>query len=288
MLWIRGILSGANPGEYRHNLNGQGLAVNHKKDFWFTTMVYKFALDQLLPQQCLCCGAIVRLQSLCDDCRLDLPWIDIACPQCGLPATSHEHCGSCLTRPPAFDRCIAPLMYQFPLPSLIARFKQRRRLSYGAALAQLLAIHLQQTLAEDELPDVIVPVPLHWWRKARRGFNQSELIADDCGCALGIAVDSQLLRRRHATPSQQSLGRRDRRRNLQTAFDIAPGRRNDTMPRHIALVDDVVTTMSTCDALARLLKQQGAVRVDVWALARTPELGPQRAPHSAGQTLGAC
>jgi len=245
-------------------------------------MVYKFALDQLLPQQCLCCGALVRGQSICDDCRLDLPWISIACPQCGLPATTREHCGRCQLRPPAFDRCIAPLQYQFPLPSLIARFKQRRRLSYGAALAQLLAIHLQQALAEDEMPDLIVPVPLHWWRKARRGFNQAELIADDCGRALGITVDSRLLQRRLATPSQQSLGRQARQHNLQTAFDIAPRRRSGMMPRHIALVDDVVTTMSTCDALARLLKQQGVMCVDVWALARTPELGRQTAPPSAG------
>jgi len=236
-------------------------------------MVYKFALDRLLPQLCLCCGAVSQSHSLCDDCRLDLPWTGNACPQCGLPATSSGHCGRCLLHPPAFDRCIVPLQYQFPLPSLIARFKQRRRLSYGAALAQLLATHLQQTLPVIELPELIVPVPLHWWRRARRGFNQAELIADDCGRALGITVDTRLLRRRYATPSQQSLGRQQRQRNLQAAFDITPQRRNGVMPRHVALVDDVVTTMSTCDALARLLKQHGVARVDVWAIARTPELG---------------
>jgi ComF family protein len=233
-------------------------------------MVYKLALDQLLPQHCLCCGASTRLQPLCEGCRLDLPWTGIICPRCGLPTSDGNCCGRCLSHPPAFDRCIAPLQYRFPLPSLIGRFKHQRRPAYGAALAQLLVTHLQQTLPGVEMPELIVPVPLHWWRRLRRGFNQAELIARDCGQALGIAVDTRLLRRVRATPPQQSLGRLDREHNLRNVFDIAPRRRHDQPPRHVALVDDVVTTMSTCDALARLLKQHGIGRVDVWALARTP------------------
>lgn len=251
-------------------------------------MVYKFALERLLPQYCLCCGAGPQSQPLCAGCHLDLPWICTACPQCGLPATSTEHCGRCLLHPPAFERCIAPLLYQFPLPSLILRFKQQRRLACGAALAQLLATHLQQTLSSHDLPELIVPVPLHWWRQMRRGFNQAELIAVDCGRALGISVDTRLLRRTRATPPQQSLGREDRRHNLQSSFAVATRQHAHPLPRHVALVDDVVTTMSTSDALARLLKMQGIERVDVWALARTPELLPRRAPLSVSQTWGAC
>lgn len=241
-------------------------------------MVYKLSLDDLLPPHCLCCGASARsqrpVQSLCDGCLLDLPWIGSACPQCGLPAPGDDLCGRCLSQPPAFDRCITPLQYRFPLPSLIGRFKQQRRLAYGAALAQLLANHLLQSVPRDELPELILPVPLHWWRRLRRGFNQAELIADDCSRVLDIAVDTRLLRRLHSTPPQQSLGRQDRQHNLRDVFAIAPQQRNVIPARHIALVDDVVTTMSTCDALARLLKQHGVVRVDVWALARTPALHP--------------
>jgi ComF family protein len=233
-------------------------------------MVYKHIVDRLLPPHCLCCaGPCHASRRLCDDCIADLPWTGACCRQCGLPAAGNDRCGRCLAQPPAFDRCVTPLWYQFPVPSLLGRFKHQRRLAEGAALAGLLAAHVQRHVAADQRPDLLVPVPLHWWRQLRRGFNQAQLIAEDCGRKLGIAVDARLLHRRIATPSQQSLGRRQRRRNLQAAFEA--GRPAAPVVRHVALIDDVVTTMATCDSAARVLKRLGVARVDVWALARTPE-----------------
>lgn len=248
---------------------------------WAVNKVIGFGRHSLLPQCCLCCGGGAE-KALCEACHIELPWITRACPHCGIgvlvgmdeDAASATPCGRCQQQPPAFDRCIAPLHYGFPVPSLIAQFKQRRRHAYGAALADLLATHVQHVLDQQALPQLIVPVPLHWWRQIRRGFNQAELVALDCGRRLGIEVDTQLLRRVQATPPQQSLSLHQRRHNLRDAFAINPAylEKGCVKARHIALVDDVVTTMSTCDTLARLLKQYGATRVDVWAIARTPRL----------------
>jgi ComF family protein len=106
---------------------------------------------------------------------------------------------------------------------------------------------------------LIIPVPLHRSRERQRGFNQAELIA----ARLGRPLATKLLRRRKNTPSQTGLSRSERKRNLASAFEI-----RDDVKGTVIVVDDVYTTGSTMNEIARTLKRGGAERVEVLTVAR--------------------
>jgi len=185
-----------------------------------------------------------------------------------LPATGLT-CGQCLRRAPAFSRVEAPLRYAFPVDALITRFKHQSNAPFGRLLAQLLARHLTHAFGEGlERPDILVPVPLSRQRERRRGFNQATLLANWLAKPLGLPVDNRLLRRVQDTPAQQDLDAATRKRNLRHAFAVADHARIEG--RHLALVDDVLTTGATAQFIARELRRAGARRVDVYCLARTP------------------
>jgi ComF family protein len=114
-------------------------------------------------------------------------------------------------------------------------------------------------------------VPLAARRLRQRGFNQATLLARWLSGPLDIPCEEHLLRRVQDTPAQQALDAKARRRNLRQAFALTPDAR--LRNRHLALVDDVLTTGATAQALAHLLLEAGAARVDVYCLARTPKPG---------------
>ena len=115
-------------------------------------------------------------------------------------------------------------------------------------------------------PDLLVPVPVHRDRYIERGFNQASSLASVIGKRLNIPVDNTLARRVFAQPPQARLNARQRRTNVRGAFEANEvGTR-----RHIAIIDDVLTTGATCESLATTLKKSGCQRLSVWAFARTP------------------
>ena len=167
---------------------------------------------------------------------------------------------------------IAPWTYSFPVDSLITRFKHGAKWPYGRLLAELLAQCLQHRFDETlERPDVLVPVPLATKRLRQRGFNQASMLARWLSTSLDIPCEEQLLKRVQDTSAQQDLKADARKKNLRNAFALTPGA--PIKGRHLALVDDVLTTGATAQALAHLLMEAGAVRVDVYCLARTPKPG---------------
>lgn len=227
------------------------------------------SLEKLLPQPCLLCGQS-NSGSLCSECERSLPRLDSypwRCSQCSLPLTTNASlCGHCLRTPPKFHQCVIPYSYSHPLDFLIHQFKYRKQLASGKQLAQLLARHCEQL----PRPDLLVPVPMHWRKRWQRGFNQSELLARPLARHLGINL-VQALERRHHGHSQKGLGRAERMTNLRKAFRITPKYHAKIQGAHIALVDDVVTTTATARCLSEILIRAGAARVDIWALARTPD-----------------
>ncbi|MCW8890047.1 MAG: ComF family protein [Sedimenticola sp.] len=117
-----------------------------------------------------------------------------------------------------------------------------------------------------ECPELLIPVPLHPNRIKHRGFNQALELASVIGRELAIPVDHKHCRRLCDNTPQAGLNKLQRRSNIRGAFEI----KNGLNVSHIALVDDVVTTGSTVNELARQLKKTGIQRIDVWAIARTP------------------
>lgn len=224
------------------------------------------ALERLvLPPTCLLCGAPGAAGlDLCADCARDLPRNLAACPRCAepLPGRWSGSCGRCQSRPPNFDRAFVPFRYQPPVDFLIARLKFDGRLAHARLLGELFAAALADR--GGSLPDCIVPVPLHPRRLCERGFNQALELARVPARRFGIPLRARGLRRVRHTPPQTQLDARRRQTNPLGAFALdasLPG------PR-IALMDDVVTTGSTMDECARVLRAGGSTDIEIWAIGR--------------------
>lgn len=231
------------------------------------------ALDFLLPPRCpICRGRIESHGHLCGDCWSSLEMIaEPICRRCGIPF-AHEvdeaDCGACLARPPGFDSAYAPVLYQGVGRDLVLGLKYGAMMAAVPAMARMMAVQLSRSAAP---PDLIVPVPLHWTRLLKRRFNQSQLLARDIGKDIGKPVQSRILRRIRATPSQGTLGRGKRFKNVKSAFSVPVSERGIFAGKNILLVDDVLTTGATASACAEALKEAGACRVDLVAFARVGE-----------------
>jgi ComF family protein len=217
-------------------------------------------LDQLLPCACLLCGGRAGARAVCAACANDLPHLTQPhCPICATPlANPAPACGACLAKPPAFDATFAVWRYGFPLDTLVQMLKFRRRLASADFLAAAMLAGPRPA------GDVIVPVPLSRERLRERGFNQAVEIARPLARTLRLPLDTtRLVRVQDAVP-QSRLPWRARQGNVRNAFAC----RDDFSGKAVIVVDDVMTTGATLDAVARTLKDHGAVRVTNWVAAR--------------------
>ncbi|MDR1661882.1 MAG: ComF family protein [Azoarcus sp.] len=211
---------------------------------------------------CLCARPVAGGAPVCADCARELPRHAVqVCPRCALPTPGGEMCGRCLRKAPAFDTTVAVFGYVFPLDVLVQALKYRRRLALAGFFAR----------AFDVLPeaDLLMPMPLHPARLRERGFNQAAEIARPLARGAGLPLDLVGVARVRATPPQTSLAHDARFANLRGAFTAR--RRFDGL--RVAVLDDVMTTGASLDALARCLKANGAAAVHSLVVARTPEPG---------------
>ncbi|MDX1606142.1 MAG: ComF family protein [Candidatus Competibacterales bacterium] len=216
----------------------------------------------LFPPHCLLCGGPGSGGlDLCAGCERELPRLRTACCCCGEPLpVAIEACGRCQRRPPPFERTLAALRYRPPVDRLILDLKYRDRL----ATARLLGELLRQRVTGAELPQALLPVPLHPARLAERGYNQALELARPLAVALDRPLLTRAVVRVRATPTQTVIDRAARQRNLRGAFACT-----GLLPwRHLALVDDVMTTGSTLRELATVLRAGGVERIQVWVCAR--------------------
>jgi len=218
-----------------------------------------------VPARCLLCGVRGASETgLCAACASELPRNDRHCARCALPMESPVPlCGRCIRRAPPWDSAWVPFRYAWPLDRLEARFKFGGDLAAGRVLAKAWC----GSAAPADLPQAIVPVPLHRARLRSRGYNQSLELAGPLSKSLRIPLLRDGLRRTRATTAQSELTAVQRRRNVRGAF---AAHFDGDVPRHIAVLDDVFTTGATLTECARVLKRVGVERVDVWALARAP------------------
>ncbi|XKE44084.1 ComF family protein [Halomonas organivorans] len=220
-------------------------------------------LRHALPGRCVfCLGDCPPASAWCEACLDDLPWNRPACPHCAEPQSGRGRgrvCGHCLRAPPAFDAARAPLRYEAEVARMMRRFKFHASPRAGTVLLAL----LERALVQAPRPEALVAVPLHPRRARERGFDQGRWLAERLAARLDVPV--VVARRRRDTPSQRGLDRAGRRGNLRGAFEV-PTR----LPARVALLDDVMTTGATLDALAQGCRRAGAERIEAWAIARTP------------------
>nr|WP_057926486.1 phosphoribosyltransferase family protein [Burkholderia ambifaria] len=239
-----------------------------------------------LPNRCALCGNLSHTV-ICSACDAAY-WNEarLRCDVCAVPlgvgrphsrgarrrhggagTASAYRCDACRATPPPFDATLALADYRAPLDALARGLKFHARLALGAEFAARLAQRIDDTdaLREPGCFDVIAPVPLSHGRLVARGYNQAWAIARPLARRLGVRADAALLTRVAETAPQSRLDRRARRDNVIAAFAVASG----VAGRHVALVDDVMTSGATLAAAAQALKAAGAARVTNLVALRT-------------------
>jgi len=218
-----------------------------------------------IKSACVLCGDTTdQSTSLCIPCRNDLPVIQYACSACGLPLpveSDQSLCGQCLQLKPAVDYTHSLFYYESPIDHLIGKMKYEGDLSCAAILGDLLQESVQNI---NHMPDSLIPVPLHNRRLVERGFNQSLEISRALFKQLQIPIDTQCVRRVKSTQAQQTLNLTQRKQNIKGCFEMQKPHNY----KHVVLIDDVITTGSTVNELARTLKKSGVEKVGVWSIAR--------------------
>ncbi len=222
--------------------------------------------NKLFPPTCILCGSTgFNSKDICETCYHRLPRNHLCCYRCAeifaatiaVPAL----CGRCLSETPAFDETYAPFIHQDEIRHLITGLKFGAQFKNARLLGGLLAEVVDKA---GEKPDCIIPVPLHQARYRERGFNQALEIARTVSLSLQIPIDYASCIRHKDTPHQTGLSAKKRQHNLKRAFSV----QKSIHAQHVAILDDVMTTGSTANALATELKKAEVSRVDVWVCAR--------------------
>ena len=208
---------------------------------------------------------------ICRGCQADLPIQTVACYRCALPlhgATPDAEllCGRCINDPPSYDRTLSVFRYAHPVDQLIHDLKFNRKLATARLLGELMAQQLKKRmrLIPSSPPQMIIPVPLHLARLRERGYNQATELARPIARAFNIPIDYQYCQRQRATAIQSDLPANERPRNVKGVFRVVK-----KLPvRHVAIVDDVMTTGATMEEFAATLRKAGVEKIDVWVCAR--------------------
>jgi ComF family protein len=222
-----------------------------------------------LPTPCAVCRGWSR-QRLCAACLQRHAPPRNRCTGCGLSvADGVAHCGACIAAPLPFTHTVAAVDYAFPWSGLVTAFKFHAAIDLADALARVLADAVRAHDAAPP-PDAVLPLPLGRERLAERGMNQAWELARRVARRLRLRAEPGALVRRVETPHLADLPRDERAKTIRGAFALAPGASTVIAGRHIALVDDVMTTGATAGEAARTLLGGGAASVRLWVLARTP------------------
>ncbi len=219
--------------------------------------------DLLFPPRCPVCDRVMasgeRKKGTCGECRVLLkPISEPRCLKCGarLESEEEEYCRSCRGRKHYYERGLALYDYASVRSSLY-RFKYSGRREYADFFGREMARRLGPAVREWGA-QAIVPVPMHPARERSRGYNQAAELAKVMGRALKLPVEDKLIRRVKKTRPMKLLGAKERQINLKNAFIMS---QDVVQLDTIIVVDDIYTTGSTIDAMAKLLKASGIGKV---------------------------
>lgn len=218
-------------------------------------------LQLLWPNICPFCGKAER-SGICVSCRKKLRALTVReprCMKCGKPVRYEvqEYCEDCKHTHHYYDRGVALWLHKPPVNISIYQFKYHNQRKFARYYAEEILAEYQ-TLIQTWRPEVIVPVPLYSKRRRERGYNQAQILGEELGRRLSVPVAGTLVKRMLETTPQKMLDHKERRRNLDRAFAV---KRSAHVPKRVLLVDDIYTTGNTIDAVAKVLKSKGAIKV---------------------------
>lgn len=231
---------------------------------WLMTLIALF-----FPTRCVSCRASGKL--LCEDCRGRLQPLDkefcIVCDKPAVGGFTHPGCATKFTP----ERNLAGFWYRNPVPRIIKALKFKGIYPLATLLAELLIENLEERGVTFGKEALLMPVPLSFWRKGARGFNQSELLARALGERLNLEVNSEVLRKVHDIEplAQKGMGREERLKRIRGAFAIPKDKEEVIRGKDILLVDDVLTSGATAREAAKVLKKSGVGQVWVLTFAKS-------------------
>lgn len=216
-------------------------------------------LGMLYPQTCCFCGKVSR-NPICKECEEKVTYIqEPICKKCGKPIRyeEKEYCGDCADADLHYEQGRSIWLHSGNVRWSIYQFKYHNRRIYGRFYAQEL-FRLYADWIQKWKIDVIIPIPLHHRRQRKRGYNQAELVARHLGKLTHIRVDTKSVIRVHHTKPQKELSQKERQKNLKTAFRVTKRWKTG---QNVLLIDDIYTTGSTINSVAKVLKEKGAHKV---------------------------
>lgn len=243
-------------------------------------MICREIADLLMPRACLCCGAVLgREEHICEECWKDLPqtryWKLRENPMAeSFNALIQRNMGDDASYHP-YGHAAALYFYKGGYKEISKSLKYRRNFAAGRHFAQMLGTTLSGSQFFRDV-DLVVPIPLHWTRRWRRGYNQAEVIAREVATCLGCPCDARMLKRARHTRTQTHLNLEGRAQNVAGAFRVRRSPNGSGMlgntdgcPRHILLIDDVFTTGATAAACEAAIHQilPAKTRVSIATLA---------------------
>lgn len=220
----------------------------------------------LIPHRCIQCANALPMDShpCCEQCYAGLPFQHHCCQRCGQVFTAEQdYCGRCLVSPPPFDGCFCPFRYKPPISEQIQRFKYSQRPELAHTLSKLLFTEIRAN--QLEIPELLIPAPMHISRLRERGYNQALLLTKHLSALLNIPYSNKIIEKHRATPAQAGLSLKHRKKNLRGSFRL----RSSIAAKNVVIVDDVFTTGSTATEITKILKRNGVDYIRIWGLAHT-------------------
>lgn len=235
--------------------------------------IINFCVSIFFPKICSCCGKNLPINyesNICVECKEKLPLNNgLICVKCSLPLLNGGmHCKDCKTNKQIFfDKLLSAYIYKDDIATLIKKFKYNKK----TFLAKDLSVEIINLIYKnklDEITDFVVPLPLHFFKKFKRGFNQSELIAKEISKNINKPIYPKLLIRKKYTTPQFNLSKEERMKNLEKVFAVNKKYKNIVNGKNILLVDDIATTCTSANLCSKELKCAGAKKVFVITIAR--------------------
>lgn len=229
----------------------------------------------IFPAQCIICKTFIENDDgICFECLNKIDFItDPKCVYCGYPfeimyadkdiKKKNFICPNCIKSKPKFHKCVSVVKYNDAAKQIILPFKHADKTNYAKVMGRMMSATVSPFIKEI---DFIMPVPIHLKRMLKRKYNQSSLLANEISIHTKKSVLHNVLYRSKFKQSQGHLSMKERKYNVQGAFDVKnPNKING---KNILIVDDVFTTGATISECAEILRKNGAGKIFVVTFAR--------------------